>query len=154
SFGRQPTALQSMTSPAIQNMATAVEMAPIHSAGIGAATPELTLVVPTYNESANVPVLVERVAKVLGEAPWEIVFVDDDSPDGTSAAIRAISARDGRVRGIRRIGRRGLAGACIEGMLASQARFVAVMDADMQHDETILLSMLDRLREGDIDLVV
>ena len=57
------------------------------------------------------------------------------------------------MRCIRRIGRRGLSGACIEGMLASQARYVAVMDADLQHDETLLTGMLEKLR-GDIDLAV
>ena len=69
---------------------------------------------------------------------WEVIFVDDNSPDGTAAAVRALGDADARVRCIRRIGRRGLAGACIEGMLASQARYVAVMDADLQHDETLL----------------
>jgi dolichol-phosphate mannosyltransferase len=116
--------------------------------------PELTVVVPTYNENANVPVLVERVANVLAGVAWEIVFVDDDSPDGTSATVREMGARDARVRGIRRIGRRGLAGACIEGMLASQARYVAVMDADLQHDEAVLTTMLATLRAGGHDLVI
>ena len=58
--------------------------------------------------------------------------------------MRAIGATDDRVRCIRRIGRRGLAGACIEGMLSSQARYVAVIDADLQHDETLLAAMLER----------
>ncbi len=83
-----------------------------------------------------------------------MIFVDDNSPDGTAAVARTIGETDARVRCIRRIGRRGLAGACIEGMLASQARYVAVMDADLQHDETLLSAMLARLRGGEADLAV
>ena len=116
--------------------------------------PELSVVVPTFNERANIPILVERLAAALAGCDWEVLFVDDNSPDGTAALARALGASDGRVRCMRRIGRRGLAGACLEGMLASQARYVAVMDADLQHDEKLLPAMLDRLRSGDCDLVV
>ena len=115
--------------------------------------PELSVVVPTFKERANVPLLVEKLARTLAGVEWEVLFVDDNSPDGTAAAARAIGATDARVRCIRRIGRRGLAGACIEGMLASQARYVAVMDADLQHDERLLTGMLEKLR-GDTDLAV
>src|SRR3974377_313313 len=97
--------------------------------------PALTVVVPTFNEAANVPLLVERVALALMGLSWELVFVDDDSPDATSAIAKKLGQRDARIRCIRRVGRRGLAGAFIEGALSSQAQFVAVMDADLQHDE-------------------
>lgn len=116
--------------------------------------PELTLVVPTFNESANIPVLIERVRRVLAGVAWEVIVVDDNSPDDTAAVVRAIGAADDRVRCIRRVGRRGLSGALLEGMMASQARYVASIDADLQHDETLLYGMLDRLRQGDVDLVV
>ena len=116
--------------------------------------PELSVVVPTFNERANVPLLVERLARLLAFCDWEIIFVDDDSPDGTAAVARETGAKDSRVRCIRRIGRRGLAGACLEGMLASQARYVAVMDADLQHDEGLLVPMLEALRAGRADVVV
>ncbi len=109
---------------------------------------------PTFNERANIPILVERLSHLLASCDWEVIFVDDNSPDGSAAAVRAIGAGDGRVRCIRRIGRRGLAGACLEGMLASQARYVAVMDADLQHDESLLVPMLDTLRAGRADLAV
>ena len=109
--------------------------------------------VPTFKERDNVPLLVEKLAHALAGIDWEVIFVDDNSPDGTAAAARAIGASDARVRCVRRIGRRGLSGACIEGMLASQARYVAVMDADLQHDETLLAAMLEKLRGG-IDLAV
>jgi dolichol-phosphate mannosyltransferase len=116
--------------------------------------PELTIVVPTFNEKANIPLLVERLAQLLTACDWEVIFVDDNSPDGTAAAARAIGEADSRVRCIRRIGRRGLAGACLEGMLASQARYVAVMDADLQHDEGLLVPMLEALRAGRADVAV
>src|SRR5215470_27104 len=115
---------------------------------------ELAIIVPTFNERINVPLLVERLARTLAGCDWEVVFVDDNSPDGTSAIARGIGEGDRRVRCIRRIGRRGLAGACIEGMLASQTRYIAVMDADLQHDETLLIAMLDQLRHSNTDLVV
>jgi dolichol-phosphate mannosyltransferase len=118
------------------------------------AAPELSVVVPTFNERANVALVVERLARALSSCDWEVLFVDDNSPDGTAAAVRAIGETDGRVRCLRRIGRRGLAGACLEGMLASQARYVAVMDADLQHDEAVLVAMLDTLRAGRADIVV
>jgi dolichol-phosphate mannosyltransferase len=116
--------------------------------------PELSVVVPTFKERDNVPLLVEKLARTLEGVDWEVVFVDDNSPDGTAAVARELGENDSRVRCIRRIGRRGLAGACIEGMLASQARFVAVMDADLQHDETLLVGMLAKLRGDQFDIAV
>jgi dolichol-phosphate mannosyltransferase len=118
------------------------------------AAPELTVVIPTFREVANIPLLVERLRETLAGIAWEAVFVDDDSPDGTAAEIRRLGADDARIRCIRRIGRRGLAGACIEGMLASQASYVAVMDADLQHDERLLPAMLAKARAESLDLVV
>jgi len=116
--------------------------------------PELSVVVPTFKERDNVPLLVEKLARTLEGVDWEVLFVDDNSPDGTAAAARELGETDSRVRCIRRIGRRGLAGACIEGMLASQARYVAVMDADLQHDETLLVGMLAKLRSDQFDIAV
>jgi dolichol-phosphate mannosyltransferase len=124
------------------------------SAGATRPAPELSVVVPTFKERANIPLLVEKLARTLEGVDWEVVFVDDNSPDGTAAVAREIGEADSRVRCIRRIGRRGLAGACIEGMLASQARFVAVMDADLQHDETLLVGMLAKLRTDQFELAV
>lgn len=117
------------------------------------AAAELTIVVPTYRERDNIVELVRRLDATLRDISWEVIFVDDDSPDATSEAIKTIGAMDGRVRGIRRVGRRGLSGACIEGILSSSAPVVAVMDADLQHDETILPRMYRAIREG-ADLIV
>ena len=114
---------------------------------------ELTLVIPTFNESGNLRELLRRVDAALTGVDWEMIVVDDNSPDGTSVLAKEISHEDSRVRCLRRVNRRGLAGACIEGMLASSAPIVAVMDADLQHDERILPQMLAKLRAG-CDLVV
>jgi dolichol-phosphate mannosyltransferase len=116
--------------------------------------PDLAVVVPTYNEAANVRELVRRLALVLAGHAWEVVFVDDDSPDGTAAEVRRLATEDARVRVVQRLGRRGLASACIEGIMATAAPYVAVMDADLQHDETVLPRMLDALRRDAADLVV
>jgi dolichol-phosphate mannosyltransferase len=117
--------------------------------------PELVVVVPTLNERANVPELVARLDATLRGTAWEVVFVDDDSADGTADAVRELGRRDPRVRGLQRLGRRGLASACVEGALASAAPVIAVMDADLQHDETLLPRMLDALRaDPALDLAV
>jgi dolichol-phosphate mannosyltransferase len=115
---------------------------------------ELCLVVPTFNESGNVEEVVRRVRKALDGVNWEIIFVDDDSPDGTADRVRVIGRQDRRVRCIQRLGRRGLSGACVEGLLATAAPYLAVMDADLQHDEAILPRMLELLRTGTVDLAV
>lgn len=117
-------------------------------------SPELSVVVPTFNERPNVPLLVDKLREALSGIEWEVIFVDDDSTDGTIDLVRSIASSDNRVRGIRRVGRRGLSGACVEGILSSSARFVAVMDGDLQHDETCLPMMLRTLREDKADIVV
>ena len=114
---------------------------------------DLSVVIPTFKERDNVAELVRRLDKALVGVGWEAIFVDDNSPDGTAAEVKSIAARDPRVRCIRRVGRRGLAGACIEGMLSSSAPAVAVMDADLQHDETVLPKMLKTLKDEGADLV-
>jgi dolichol-phosphate mannosyltransferase len=117
-------------------------------------TPELTVVVPTLNERDNLEPLLSRLDTALVGLAWEAIFVDDDSPDGTAAFVRDIALRDPRVRCLQRIGRRGLATACVEGILASAAPYVAVMDADLQHDETLLPQMLLTLQREPYDIVV
>jgi dolichol-phosphate mannosyltransferase len=133
--------------------ATEVLRAPLLLGTAGGSALQLSIVVPTFNEAENVPLLVERVAAALADTRWEIIFVDDDSPDGTTTAARRIARIDPRVRCLRRIGRRGLAGACSEGILSSSAPVVAIMDADLQHDESLLLRMLSSIDQG-AELVV
>ena len=115
---------------------------------------QLSVVVPTFNERDNVTKLFRKLEAALAGVAWEVIFVDDNSPDGTSDVVRALARQDSRVRCIRRIGRRGLSGACIEGILASSAPYAAVMDADLQHDETQLPTMLALLQSGKAELVV
>ena len=115
---------------------------------------ELTVVVPAFNERDNIDLLVDRLEIALGRTAWEIVYVDDDSPDGTAAAVRELSQVNPRVRCVQRIGRRGLSTAVIEGILASSAPYVAVMDADLQHDESVLPEMLETLKRDKLDVVV
>ncbi len=115
--------------------------------------PQLSIIVPTFNERDNVGLLYDNLAKVFGDTPFEMIVVDDNSPDGTAAAVKALSRLHPNVRCLQRIGRRGLASACIEGISASAAPFFAVMDADHQHDEKILPQMLDKAMAGD-DIVV
>jgi dolichol-phosphate mannosyltransferase len=116
-------------------------------------TLRLSIVVPTFNELGNVRELLCRLEATLGTTGWEVIFVDDDSPDGTATEVRDIARTDPRVRCLQRIGRRGLSSACIEGMLAASASTIAVMDADLQHDETVLPRMFAEIEQG-ADVVV
>ena len=113
---------------------------------------QLAIILPTYNERANLRPLVARMDAALAGIRWEAIYVDDNSPDGTADEARAIGLEDPRIRVIQRIGRRGLASAAIEGMLATSAPYVAVMDADLQHDPALLPQMLASLTSGDYDL--
>lgn len=115
-------------------------------------TIRLGVVLPTYNERANLRGMVERLDKALLGITWEVIIVDDNSPDGTADEARAIAQDDPRVRVIQRIGRRGLSSAAIEGMCATAAPVVAVMDADHQHDPGLLPGMLAAIESGDYDL--
>ena len=108
----------------------------------------LSVVIPTFNESGNVAELLRRLEQTLGKTGWEAIFVDDDSPDATAALVREMARTDARVRCLQRVGRRGLSSACIEGMMAAAAPVIAVMDADLQHDETVLPKMLERIDAG------
>lgn len=116
--------------------------------------PAVSIVVPTYAEAENVGALYKALASVLEGEDWELIVVDDDSPDGTADVVRAIAQTDRRVRCLQRIGRRGLSTAVVEGMLSSSAPVVAVMDADLQHDEAILPDMLRKLCRDDLDIVI
>lgn len=126
-------------------------LAPKSVPGPGA---ELSIIVPTFNERENVAELIRRLDKCLMSCSWEVIFVDDDSPDGTSEFVRRLAQRDSRVRCVQRLGRRGLSSACVEGMLASSAPYLAVIDGDLQHDETLLLPMLQILKSTEEDVVI
>ena len=116
--------------------------------------PELTVVVPAFRERENIPALLSALERALQGVDWETIVVVDDGGDGTEEFVRARAQSDPRVRCLQRIGRRGLASACLEGMLASSAPYVAVIDADLQHDETLLPRLLAAARDGGADVVV
>jgi len=116
--------------------------------------PELTVIVPTFNERDNIEELYHLIEDALSTVDWEMVVVDDDSSDGTAEKAFAMNRDYPNVRCLKRVGRRGLSSACIEGMCSSSAPFVAVIDADMQHDESILPLMLEKLKSDGLDLVI
>jgi dolichol-phosphate mannosyltransferase len=116
--------------------------------------PVLAIVVPTLNEAANVEALLAKIESALAGIRWEIIFVDDDSQDCTRDIILQRCRIDPRVRLVHRIGRRGLSSAVVEGILSTSTRYVAVIDADMQHDERLLRPMLEAIRGGECDLAV
>lgn len=141
---RTPGGLDATLPPALAREAEKVAApAPLPRAAI-----ELTVVIPSYCERDNIPELFRRIDAALQGVAWEAVVVDDDSPDGTAEVAKTLGRRDPRLRCIRRVGRRGLSGAVIEGMLSSSAPVVAVIDADLQHDETLLPKMLKEIRAG------
>ena len=118
------------------------------------AAAELSIIVPTFKEALNVAPLLERLAFALKSVDYEVVFVDDNSPDGTALQAKEFARQSNRVRCIHRIGRRGLSSAVVEGILSSSAPYVAVIDGDMQHDERALTEMLRIMKANDADLVV
>jgi dolichol-phosphate mannosyltransferase len=129
----------------------AAQVAPSESP---AASIELSVIVPTFNERENVGPLIERLERTLEGIAWEVIYVDDDSPDGTAEVVKTLARRDPRIRCIHRIGRRGLSTAVIEGIQSSSAPYAAVIDADLQHDETLLPRMLDEAKRRGLDVVV
>jgi dolichol-phosphate mannosyltransferase len=112
----------------------------------------LSVVVPVFNESENIHALHRKLASVLGDMPWEVIFVDDASPDGTGNVVRELARRDRRVRLIERHDRRGLSSAVVEGALAASADVVAVMDGDLQHDEGVLPKLYQEIASGRADI--
>jgi dolichol-phosphate mannosyltransferase len=111
--------------------------------------PQLTVIVPSYNERDNIAPLYGKLVVALDGIAWEMIVVDDNSPDGTIEVARELARQHPNVRAIHRVGRRGLSSACIEGVSASAAPFIAVIDADHQHDESILPQMLALAMAGD-----
>ncbi len=133
---------------------TAPEAADGSPASIAPRASRLALIIPTYNERANLPSLVAAVERALPGIAWELIVVDDDSPDGTAALARDMARADARLHCLQRLDRRGLSTACIEGILASTAPVVGVMDADLQHDPALLLPMLQALEQDEVELCI
>jgi dolichol-phosphate mannosyltransferase len=121
---------------------------------VNTGTVELSVVIPTLNERQNIVPLLERLDRALAGLNWEVIFVDDDSSDGTADEVRRAARSDRRVRCIRRVGRRGLTSACIEGIASSTAEYFVVMDADLQHDEKIIPKLLAAVRDDEYDVAI
>jgi len=104
-------------------------------------------VVPLYNEAENVGPLVDELIRVFAgqTASWEIVLVDDGSPDGTWARICERASRDSRVRGLRHESNRGQSAAVWTGLNGTEAGLLCTLDGDLQNDPTELPRMLSML---------
>ena len=134
-----------------QAIIAAPAQANAHAPGVGPIA--LAIVVPCLNEVGNVAELVRRIEAAMAGTAWEAIFVDDGSTDGTWELLTAMAQADRRVRLVRRIGRRGLSSAVMEGALATTSPVIAVIDADLQHDETRLPLLFAAIRDG-ADLAV
>jgi dolichol-phosphate mannosyltransferase len=115
--------------------------------------PDLSIIIGVYNEAANIRPLLDKIETAFDGVNWEVIYVDDASPDGTADEVRTIAQTDHRVRLVRRMGERGLASACVKGWLVSTAPYMATMDGDLQHEPRQLRLLYDRILKGDLDLV-
>ena len=115
---------------------------------------DVAVVVPVINEVGNVQLLVDELYEHLSDYDWEVVFVDDDSTDGTTASLRRLARRDDRVRLVLRVNQRGLATAALSGMLTTKSRMIVLMDGDGQHDPAVIPSLVAPLAKGDADIDV
>jgi dolichol-phosphate mannosyltransferase len=107
---------------------------------------KLGLVIPTLNESGNIPVLLDRLRDALATLPldYELIVVDDDSQDGTADVAREYAQKDSHVRVFVRKGQRGLAGAVIHGWAQTDATLLGVIDADLQHPPEVIPDLAAR----------
>ncbi len=119
-----------------------------------ATRPTLSLVIPTYNEAENLPILIDRLCSVLSLIDYELIVVDDDSPDGTWRLAETMAADNSRIRSLRRIGERGLSSAVMLGMSTAEGSVIAVIDADLQHDPRVLPEMIKPILADRADIVV
>jgi len=113
----------------------------------------LTVIVPTYNERENIVELIERVETALKEVEFEVIVVDDGSPDGTADAAEELNKIYGNIKVHRRPGKMGLASAIMDGISLAKSDVVAVIDADLQHPPEFLPEMYSKIMEG-YDLVI
>ena len=110
---------------------------------------QISVVVPTYNEADNMAAIYEGLATVLAEKSWELIVVDDDSPDGTADAVRRLAKQHDNVRCVQRTQERGLCSAVHWGVQAAHGDYIVVMDGDLQHDPALIPAMIEALGKGD-----
>ncbi len=115
---------------------------------------DVSVIVPTYNEAENVPILVGRLQKVLSDYEFEVIVVDDDSPDETWKVAERIAESHHNVRLLHRIDKRGLSSAVFDGMTLAEGQVYVVMDADLQHDEQIIPGLVNPILNGEASITV
>ena len=107
----------------------------------------ISIVIPTYNEAGSLPTLVQRLGSALGGRDWELIVVDDGSPDGTADLAAAMAPRL-PVRVVRRPGKLGLASAVLDGFRAATGDVLVCMDADLSHPPEVVPHLADALTDG------
>ena len=116
--------------------------------------PLLSVVVPTYKEAEHIQQLLSEISSALDGKDYEIIVVDDNSPDGTHAKVVDFQSRNPRIVPVLRVDEKGLATAVIEGMRRSQGEYVVVMDSDFQHPPTTVPQLLEAAQRANADVVV
>ena len=109
---------------------------------------KLSLIIPTYNERDNLPIIIENIHRILSSTDYEIIIVDDNSPDGTWAVAEQLSRKFANVKVIRRARKMDLASAFLQGLIHAEGKIVGLMDADLQHPPELLTKMLNEVRIG------
>ena len=113
----------------------------------------VSVIVPTYKEKDSIAELIDRIESSLRRLKFDVIIVDDASPDGTAECVEDLNDRYGNIRVIRRAGKLGLSSAVVDGFKSTSAGVLGVMDADLQHPPELLLEMYEKICEGH-DLVV
>ena len=113
-----------------------------------------SLIIPTYNEHKNIIPLIFKIRDALNSQPYEIIIIDDNSPDGTWQLVEEMTVQDSRVRLIKRFGERGLSSSVLKGFEQARGHMLAVMDADFSHDVEVLPRMLQLMHTDSLDCII
>lgn len=117
----------------------------------------ISVILPTYNEKDNIIHLIDSIIKVFNEisnTTYEIIIVDDSSPDGTSEEVNKYGNRDGIIKLITRSKERGLASAIKVGINNSKGDYIIIMDTDLSHPPRFIKKLVDVIKESDADAVI
>ena len=114
----------------------------------------LSIVIPTYNEKENLPILIKKLQKILKEKKYEILIVDDNSPDGTGLLAKKISKKYKNIKVFIRKKKLGLSSAILFGIKKSKYKLVCIMDADLQHPPSLIPKMISTLENKKADIVI
>ena len=114
----------------------------------------ISILIPTYNEALNIKILIDRISHCLKKIDWEIIFVDDNSPDKTSEKIEYFTKTQSNIKVVNRLNERGLAGAVITGLKYCKFQNIIVMDADLQHDPIYIPKLIKRIEKDDATIVI